>query len=413
MYLVVAAVLLIVLWIAHRVRSCPVEFRDVKAPLTRGPLRIVTVQGVGPTKLTCARTGSLVLQTRGVGTCVKGLLDESIDLLRIESPSGSAVLSASLAVATAVGGFVVSVRRPLPKPVWEIHRRFATARLDTGASLHVSRAGQSDEVVLFVPGRGSLMDSEEFLDSVEGSGRTMAVLYYRGHSYSNPREEALDCSFPEGTLDSALDDVASAVRAIRKTSKRARVRLVGYSLGGLIASLYLKRKGHKCIEDLVLFCPFLCARRQTGMHPVLAWASSVFSRPFLSTYAGEPVIRGPAVVQKSLYFIHHGSWSGLRFDGNETKAAAAVPASFVSAFSSAMMELELTSKPLSIPVLMITSSTDTVVDSAASISVARHIFDILQIEDLEAAGHFPVNGLLCEASAAQARKAALRFWHRK
>lgn len=410
MYVLLAAVLLIVIWIANRFRSCPVEFRDVKAPLSRGPLRIVTVKGVGPVRVTCARTGGLVMQTRSVSTCVKGLLDEAVDLLRIESHSGSAVLSASLGVATAVGGFVVAVRRPLPKPVWKVDERFHATRLETGANLHVSRAGRSDDVVLFLPGRGSLMDAEEFLDSIEGSGRTMAVLYYRGHSYSNPREEALDCSFPEGTLDSALDDVASAVHAILKRSGRARVRLVGYSLGGLVAALFLKRGGHASVRDLVLFCPFLCSRRQTGMHPVLAWASSVLSRPFLSTYAGEPVVRGPAVIQKSLYFVHHGSWSGLRFDGNETRAAAAVPASFVSAFSSAMIELELNSKPLSIPVLMFTSSTDTVVDSAASISVARNIFDILQIEDLEAAGHFPVNGLLCEASAARARKIALRFW---
>lgn len=405
---VVAIVALVALWVQRSTaQNLPVEFSPRRGRGTARPLRVLRVSNSRPVPVVVHdyQTGERVLRApvRSGRAVASNLLADEVAALRI---GRAFVPLRDDGVDVVVGGVRVVVDRPRAQAPWRLRDRFALERLETGARAHVGRGNaRADEVVLFVPGRGALMDSEAWVDRVEASGRRLVVLYYRGHTYANDLDEALDCAFPSATLDEALEDVRAALR--RFAGKR--VRLVGYSLGGLICALLLSRGG-VAVRDLVLLCPFLCCRYNTGMpHPLCVWACAKFAPALAPRYHGVPVLKGPPVGRQSTYFQHHNNWSGLRSDARESRAPVALAVPFIAAFAVAMAELER-SAGLSLPVLLFSSGSDTVVDDEGSAAVARGVFKNLTSVQLPHAGHWPVNGMLSASDATTALNSTLSFW---
>lgn len=307
-------------------------------------------------------------------------------------------------------GVRVTIRRPAPLPTWRLADTFDAVHLSTGAMMHcASRPGHS-EVVLFVPGKSALFDTKKLVDRALADGKNFAVLYYRAHTYTNRHEpEALDCAFASGSLEPAVEDLHCAIRALRGR----RIRLVGYSLGGLIATLLVTRHAPLEISDMILVSPFLCGRKYSGVHPLCAWMLVSAVAPFLPTFHGHSVLKMPALYKQSLTFGQANVFSPLRDDAHLMRALPAVTTTFVSALSKAATELELWARTSNLPVLLISSGNDNVVSSRDSAKVAKKLFVDLRCADVPFGGHWPLAGLLSLDAAAQCRELMFDFWDRQ
>ena len=273
--------------------------------------------------------------------------------------------------------------------------------------MHYASRGHS-EVVLFVPSKSALFDTKELVDRPRRR-QGFAVLYYRAHTYTNRHEpRALDCAFASGSPTRRWKPPLRHPR-----SRGKRIRLVGYSLGGLIATLLVTRHAPLEISDMILVSPFLCGRKYSGVHPLCAWMLVSAVAPFLPTFHGHSVLKMPALYKQSLTFGQANVFSPLRDDAHLMRALPAVTTTFVSALSKAATELELWARTSNLPVLLIGSGNDNVVSSRDSAKVAKKLSSTCGAPTSRLAATGRSGSLLSLDAAAQCRELMFDFWDRQ
>lgn len=380
------------------------------------PMRLLKIDGFCQKKLQilCADTRRSLFKARPGNVQTVVLLRDDVSAVRVLSEgkkSKRLELSSSCQEQIFVERFMsvsLSISRPAPRQIWSLQQRFKEHRLATGAVLHHNSDKNSQDVVLFVPGRGALMDSEDFLDDVEESGKTFAILYFRGHTYGNANEKHLECAFPGFCLDTAVEDVLGALEFF----SGRRIRLVGYSLGGLIATLVMTRRAPLHVVDVVLISPLLSVKKYIEAHPILACLLLSVASPCLTTFRGHSIVKLPEIFSTAVA-AQNSVCSGLRSDPHHPETNAVVTAGFASATSKALTELQIWSKPCCVPALLLESTSDSVVDAEHSAKVAAKIFTDLKRKNLPFSGHFILQGLLCADGAVSARILISNFWNER
>ena len=274
-----------------------------------------------------------------------------------------------------------------PKPQWDIHADMDLVRLPTGGAMHVAGLGRP-EAVLVVCGRNSPLSDRAVAAALQGNGqRALGILYYESHTYARHGDWAMDCAMPSASLAPSAADVGSALDALGAE----HVHLVSYSLGSLVATLHLSRRADARVVDHVLLAPYLSTAGQVPLPLMLGTIVVHLLAPVLPHVGRVPVLRRPSPSETTVY----AAWrvqDPLRADPVLGSSTPALTLSFCQAVCKALVHLTLARPRIATRALVVTSSSDCVIDPRACLRRARELYRDVASVDVPGAGHWLLSG---------------------
>lgn len=260
------------------------------------------------------------------------------------------------------GALTIEVRRPTPASPWRVSDDLLTTRLPHGCVLMSDRDPTATRDAILLPGRGLSVRSREQLLFYRSRSVRLHVFYYEAHTFAAATDRL------EGSLASLAASVADLEAAVARVDATA---LIGYSLGGLVASLYLKRHAATTpVTRLVLLAPYLAGSPLVRALP----------RQILPRVRDRPVLDAHLLVS-----VNHADYWRWRYPlaREPPNDYPYLSLDLLRACEASMRELRDAPGCVRVPTLLLSSRYDDVLSSAAVEASARAICSDLRVRRLE------------------------------
>lgn len=297
-------------------------------------------------------------------------------------------------VPVRIGEMTLSVHELRPDPVWNPDDEFDVLTMPRGGTLLRDKEyASAHNHVLFVPGRNTDVREKSVLDSVRTRGFSFSVFLYESHTASRARnrlDPVLDCAFLSGSLDASIEDLTHSLHHLGVE----HVHLMGYSLGGLIASLCVAREPRVPIRSLALIAPFFTLRGTPLVmleNEVGSWCAPLLSG-MMRRQHGVPVLRKGSPFKTSTKYHSIAQLHPVTGGISEWSVYRLVPAvthGFVSASVRGILELRrrLPSPDLRVPVVVVCSNSDELLDSEEILRRCETMFPAATLTTVSFLGH--------------------------
>ena len=277
------------------------------------------------------------------------------------------------------GQVVVEFRALTPAIPIKLTEYFSVKN-DAHTCIHVDRRWAKRQVIM-LPGMSIGFRDIQLLEFFRNMDVQLNVFYYESHTHARKKngksdtEEAIvvpECSFPSGSFDKSLRDLHMTIQ-----QKNIEVA-IGYSLGGLILSVYLARFRDTKLKKVVLLAPLLtlsgvpCNGLDTYLGSLLLdLAAPLFP---LATAAG------------SVRIVHYGKQKNISplgfftyvtpiVDDDDTEDTSGwITLNFLKAVASAIRELKQVPAVETVDLLAVLPLNDQVLDMIHTEKVCRRLF---------------------------------------
>lgn len=259
------------------------------------------------------------------------------------------------------------------QPEWTMEADLEVTTLEGGGVLHSDRHGVHD--VLLVPGKSSPFLDRSILEKLRAKHMRLHIVYYEDHTFAR-REGHIDCGFASSSMDLSLRQVREALRLTG-----ARV-CIGYSLGGLVLTTFLKRHPHVDLDCVVLINPFLAMTMHSavkGLDTPLGTTALRTMRHFF------PILNGARIIPRwksrfdwveYMAWKYPISWTNLqRTDPSRFTAVASY--SFLETSLRAMIEIRQGAK-IKTPVLLLGGTQDDICCPKTNLRLCGRMFETVQ-----------------------------------
>lgn len=289
---------------------------------------------------------------------------------------------------TVFGGVVVTATKVTPQRKWFVPHDLERTHLPHGGVMMSDLHSSGVDLVL-VPGKSAHMRSLRMLETFRAANIRLHIVYYEDHSYAR-RDGRIDCGFHSGSIDNSVNDVGYAIEVTRAKF------LIGYSLGGLIATMLLVRSVGTSLLGAVLITPFLSYDRTSRtLDPTTKLGGIAIGamRRLAPVHHGNPYLIENLKVKLGYQDYNRYAFPLVSEDPDDACPPINVSFNFVQATTGAMAELKramASAKTSSTPVLLIGCTQDSLVSHTTNMRVCQRLFEEVSVRTLPFTHHiFP------------------------
>ena len=286
------------------------------------------------------------------------------------------IVEGRIPFTTKLSNITIHVEMVQVEKEWFILNEMEATELGNGGLIHSDRMSSGVDVLL-VPGKSAPFIDRNCLELFRLHNMRLHVVYYEDHTFAR-RDGNIECGFKSGSAEASIEHIRKALKVTRADF------CIGYSLGGLLLSLLLKRNPNIHVGSICLVNPFLAM----SMHSVVRGLDTSIGISILRMLKGTfPRLKDDTVIPRVKSRFDWVEFMAYKYPINIRNPQRDDPARFVSQCSFNMIDvsisamLELRSGPkIRTPLLLVGGTQDEVCAAKSNIRMSKRIFENVHVK---------------------------------